>query len=719
MIKKQGISLLLSLMMVLSLCSCGQKEVVTTGEKIELLEPVNVDNNVEKAARRTMYDSDKYAASVYPTVTEYSFSEETYLSGKGIFWGDSVKKGDVLVYGDTESADEQIEMMQEQIAEMDKSMTKSLERLNDNLAEPKEELKRMKSILDNFAASKPAEKVPASSVSAGDSDELIDNPEYLTWKRESEMWTGKYKILEHNINMQEESYRQSKELYELQRAYLNEKLEQLKKERNTCNLIAKEAGEVVAVKLKDDYGNAVAQKEQAVIAVADTQEKVLKSEFINTTKAARAKEMYAVIDGKRYEVKYHPISNEEYTKITETGVKVYTEFTFLDDCSDVEVGDFAMICVLYEKEENALTVPVEAIHKDGSSRYVYVVKNGQGIMTPVTVGFSDGVYTIIKSGLEEGDEVLVENSREVGKNTAQVAYGSFQGSFKEKGRASEDNYLYITNSIEYGTTYFGGYTVNYLQHVEKGDVIATVRVVGDEIEIQRKEQQLKRAQERLADLRAAGEEDNKDAIEAKLEEIKDIEEILQKMKADAKTTEIRADKSGMVYGMSEMEAETILYKDTAIMMLIDESLVYITVEDTNGVLNYGNEVEISYTTYAGEDKKCTAKVVSLGNAGLSRNLQSNTVVLQVPKKELANVVLAMPDDWRDPKPYTIEAVTRKMDNVLVVPRSAVREIDGVTYVDVKDEQGNVKACSFVAGGFDSENYWIIEGLSEGMVVCLK
>ena len=91
----------------------------------------------------------------------------------------------------------------------------------------------------------------------------------------------------------------------------------------------------------------------------------------------------------------------------------------------------------------------------------------------------------------------------------------------------------------------------------------------------------------------------------------------------------------------------------------------------------------------------------------------------IDKKDLPNVVMARTENWRDPRPYVINAVTREMDNVLVVPRSAVTETNGVTYVNVMDEQGNVKACSFVAGGYDNTNYWIIEGLSEGMVVCLK
>ena len=719
MIKKQGISLLLSAMLVFSLCSCGQTEVETTGKNIELLEPVNVTTNVELAARRTLYDSEIYAATVYPTITEYSFNKQMEVEGKGAFWGESVSKGETLVYGSTEKIDEQIEQMQERIDEMDKAMTKTQEKMSENLAEPKEELKRMKSILDNFAKSKPEEKVPVSSVSDGDSDELIENPEYLTWQRDSEMWTGKYRILEHNINMQEESYRQQKELYDLDRAYMVEQLEQLKKERKNCTLVAKEAGQVVAKKTTDSYGNLVAQKEQAIIAVGNMNEKVIKSEFINTYKASKAKEMYAVIDGQRYEVEYHAIDNDEYKKLSESGVKVYTDFTFLDDCSQVEVGDFVSICVLYEKEVDALSVPSEAVHKDGGINFVYVMKDGESIMTTVTTGFSDGVYTAIKSGLNEGDAVLVEDAKEVGTKTAKVQYGSFHGTYKEKGQTAGTTEYYVLNTIEHGTTYFGEFKVEHFQHVNKGDVIATIRVAPDELTIQRKEQQLKRANERLADLKAAGEEDNKDAIEAKLEEIRDIEEVLQKMKSDARTTEIKAEVSGMITDMMEYEPETILYNGSYLVEIADESTIYLSVEDTNNVLNYGNEVKISFSTWFGDDVVCTGTVANVRNAGLSKNLQGDLAMIMVDKKDLPDIVMARTENWRDPRPYVIEAVTREMKNVLVVPRSAVTEINGVTYVNVMDEQGNVKACSFVAGGYDNTNYWIIEGLSEGMVVCLK
>lgn len=719
MIKKQGISLLLSAVLVFSLCGCGQKTVETTGTTIELIEPVNVTTNVEKVSRRTIYDSEKYAAGVYPTVTEYSFTKDMGIEDIGAYWGESVEKSDTLVYGDTEKMDEQIEAMQEKIADMDTSMTEALQDLNDTLAAPKEELKRMKGIVDAYASAKPAEKVPQSSIDPNGSDEMVTNPEYTKWYKESEMWTGKYKVLEHNIKIQEDGYNQRKALYDLERAYLNDKLALMKKERKNCTLTARENGDVVAMKTADDNGNWNAQKDQAVVALGNMDEKVIKSEFINKRKATLAKEMYALINGVRYEVEYHPIDNDEYTKLSESGVTVYTEFTFLSDCSDVKIGDFVTICVLYQKEENALSVPVEAIHKDSGIQFVYVMKDGQSVRTTVTTGFSDGVYTVINSGLSEGDEVLVENAREIGKKTAEVTYGTFNGNFKERGRLASAMEHTVTNPIEYGTTYFGEYKVDFLQHVEKGDVIATVRVAADELAIQRKEVQLQRARERLEDLRAAGEEDNKKAIEARLEEIAELQKQLKEMQEDAKTTEIKADRSGMISGMMEYEPETILNKDSYLVAILDESSVYVSVEDPNHVLYYGNEVQISYSTYMGKDKKHAGRVASIGDAGLSKELQNDRIMIMVPKEELSDLVMARADNRWDPQPYTVEAKIRDMDHVLVVPRNAVTDIDGNTYVDVMDEQGNVKACSFVAGGYDDSNYWIIEGLSEGMVVCLK
>ncbi len=731
MMRKRGISLLLSLMLCVSLTGCGNEvEETTSNSKIELLEPVNMVANVEKAEYRNLYNYEVYPAMVYPEVTEYSFSKNMVVDGTGAFWGDEVKKGDVLIYGNTEELDERIEALEEQIANRDASMKETLENLNENLKEPREEEKWLKSAVDAYEKIKPAEKIPASqldgatTVTGGDSvtgDTLVDNPAYAAWEAEAKSWIGRYKILEHNINVQEENYRQQEELYQLERAYLTEKLQDMKAERNQSVLKATGEGVVVAKKMSEDYSAMSVQAEQELVAVGDMDRKVLKCDYINDMKVSAAEDMYALIDGVRYEIEYHSISREEYTEITEAGGKVYTTFTILDDAGKLEVGDFAVVCVFADKKENVLSISKEAIHKDGSKNYVYLMKDGESIAQEIVTGMTDGSYTEVVSGLAEGDEVMVEKDQSVSGITAEVTYGSFHGTFEGKGKISGAFGAVVINPVEHGTTYFGEYLVETFQHVEKGDVIATVRVAKDEITIKRLQQKLVRANERLADLKAAGEEENKKSIEAKEKEIQELQKQLAEVEADGKVTQIKAPISGMISEINQYDNETILNTNAYLVSITDESSMYISVEDENGLLTYGTEVDISYTTYMREEKTSKGMVVSLAPAGLSLGLRTGKAMIKVPKENLGDLLMAfdMSGNWRNPQPYTVKTDIREMNNVLVVPKSAVTEVNGHTYVKVMDDKGNVKVCSFVAGGYDGTNYWIIEGLSEGMVVCLK
>lgn len=722
MMRKQGISLLLSVIMCISLTACSAEKVETTGSsKIELIEPVNMVANVEKAECRNLYNCEVYSAMVYPTVTEYSFAKNAVIDGTGAFWGDEVKKGDVLVYGNTEELDEKIEALEEQIEKKAEGMQETLENLNESLEKPREEEKWLKGVVEAYEKVKPEEKIAASDVSGGDATGLVDNPAYEKWYAEAAGWIGKYEILKHSIHMQEENYRQQEELYHLEREYLLEKLQDLKNNKKKSSLSASEDGVVVAKVMGDNYGEMNVQAGQELVAVGNMEQKVLKCDYINDLKIAAADDLYALIDGQRYEIEYHPISRDEYTEITESGSKVYTTFTILDDTDALEVGDFAVICVFSDKKENVLSVPKEAIHKDGSENFVYLMQNGESVAQKIKTGMTDGLYTEIVSGLNEGDEVLVENDQVLSGKTAAITYGNFHGTFEERGKISGAMGDVITNPVEHGTTYFGEYKVEYLQHVNKGDVIATVRVAKDEITIKRLQQSLLRATQRLEDLKAAGEEENKKAIESRQEEIAELRKQLAEVEADGKVTEIRATRSGMIVGMTEYEKETILYHDAYIADIADEESMYISVADENGLLNYGDVVNITYTTYMREEKSCKGMVATLAPAGVSRSLQTGSAMIKVPKEDLPDMMLAIADDgnWRNPQPYRVKTNIREMENVLVVPRGAVTEVNGHTYVKVMDEQGNVKVCSFVAGGYDSTNYWIVEGLSEGMIVCLK
>ncbi len=754
--RKQGICLLLSALMVFSLSGCSEQQLqATNNNKIELIEPVNVTETTERAALRNLYNYKVYPANVLPLIQEYAYADATEIEACDAFWGESVKKGETLISSNTEKIDKQIEDKEEYIANMEESMAEAKATLEENLYEPRLEEENLKEILDNLNARKPEEKIPAPTPEATTAPEtegsrepeegampetstapevvadavessesvaieMIDNPAYAAWQKEFSMWEGRYRMHAHNIDMQEEAMCQREALYALDHAYQLELLEELKALRKNNLLSSKIKGEVVALAL-DSYGDYRAEAEQAIIAVGDTESKILKTEFINKTDITKAADFYALIDGKRYEVEYQPMDSDEYAKHTAAGEKVYSTFVLQGDCSEVEMGDFAVITVFSQKKEQVLSVPKNALHKDEMGTYVYLVKDGKTTATPVEVGISDGIYTEIFSGIVEGDQVLVDKVIAHSEQTAEVTYGSFHSSFEGRGMLFYSEAEAVVNPIEYGTTYFGEFQVAQYEHVEKGDVIATVRVMTDDITLQRNRVKLQRLQERLADLVAENDEKNEDAIEARQEEIVELTELIAEMESDGATTKIRATRSGIIVGLAEYEAETIVNYKGYIADIADEGNCYVVVENENQLLNYGDEVTISYTNNDGEKKTSDGMVATVANSGLSADLQSELSFILLPQESIADMSLinSNGDEWWNRYRYDIQADIRQMDNVLVVPKKAVVEISGRTYVNVMDEDGNITPCSIVAGGYDSSNYWIIEGLSEGMIVCLK
>lgn len=84
--------------------------------------------------------------------------------------------------------------------------------------------------------------------------------------------------------------------------------------------------------------------------------------------------------------------------------------TFANDDNLLFPNEFVNVRLKVETLENAITVPSIAVQRGPQDRFVYVVKKGEKESTvevrPVTVGPSEGLVTVIKSGLE-ADEIVV------------------------------------------------------------------------------------------------------------------------------------------------------------------------------------------------------------------------------------------------------------------------------------------------------------------------
>src|SRR5205085_7209953 len=71
-------------------------------------------------------------------------------------------------------------------------------------------------------------------------------------------------------------------------------------------------------------------------------------------------------------------------------------------------GMYAEVDLRVEEKKNVLTVPVDAVEGTGASARVYAVR-APGIIhfVPVTVGMETAQSAEIRSGLEEGDVVII------------------------------------------------------------------------------------------------------------------------------------------------------------------------------------------------------------------------------------------------------------------------------------------------------------------------
>ncbi len=82
---------------------------------------------------------------------------------------------------------------------------------------------------------------------------------------------------------------------------------------------------------------------------------------------------------------------------------------------NLPLGLSATVQVISAQAQNALLVPVEALHELSSGNYaVFVMENGTPTLKTVEVGLMDYTYAEIKSGLNEGDVVttgIVETSK--------------------------------------------------------------------------------------------------------------------------------------------------------------------------------------------------------------------------------------------------------------------------------------------------------------------
>ncbi len=483
-----------------------------------------------------------------------------------------------------------------------------------------------------------------------------------------------------------DAYLKQKQLYDLDSAYYEKELNGLKAELQKSVIVSGIDGSVASIFLTENTVKAGA----AVISVTDVSQKFLKTDLIRPQTINAAKELYALIEGKRFDVIFEHSDAE----------KSATTFRLSDPEGLVNIGANAVLVLVSASVSHIPSIAQDEIREDASGTYIYVMNGGSSEKRYITTGVTDGVYTEILSGAAVGERI--SNSVAVDDNGrhASVVTADYVTEFSKNGYfmypESSSQYAAISN----GTVYFTEFTVEQYDIVKAGDVIARIHVTGDDIELERLRLKLQRLKER-------------NASQAEIEKLTQQIAVIER---DLACKEIVSEHSGIVATLADIKDGDVLRPGTLLITVADPENCYVAV-DAGSKLPYGTEVTLTLSAgNAGTEAK--GKVVTLGDIAEAMTLKSDYTLIQLSPDAVAQAMQAVSAAGRRVRiGVKAELVTYK--NMVAVPKSAVTIYGGSYFVNLVYADGSVHSATFVSCGRDNDYYYCISGLSEGDEVCLK
>ncbi len=124
---------------------------------------------------------------------------------------------------------------------------------------------------------------------------------------------------------------------------------------------------------------------------------------------SEGQEAYVTIDSIGDDTFSGTVTSIGTTASSDSGVTSYTAEITIDKTSDMLSGMSASVVITIEGVDDALLIPVDALHQTSSTAYVYTEYDEEtgefSGMVEVTIGLSNSSYVEITDGLSEGDTV--------------------------------------------------------------------------------------------------------------------------------------------------------------------------------------------------------------------------------------------------------------------------------------------------------------------------
>lgn len=715
------------------LTGCGERQAqaVTEEAVIELIEPTAELSGSEAVTRRDLFTARVYEVLVDPYVEDYSYEETRNFLGTEWKMGDTVGAGNILYRANILSLDPRIEKLTEKLEELEESYAEYHYDIQTKLNDQYWEL----SVLD-WELEEVLDQEPDDESSAA----------YAAWEREKERAEGEYNKKDLDIRMNEMALSERKELMYLDYEYYAGQLQELLKKNELGNLCSDITGQIVYL-YACDRGDQISPG-TVVASVADMNQKRLVCNSIDNSTRYTIQEAYAFFNGRRYEVAYE----EESSSLTSS------VFLLQDPRGEVPVGTYGNLVLYTGMKEQVLTVPKEAVHNVGLEKYVYVLEGDRTALRTVRIGLTDDVYVEILSGLEEGERVFLDRSDPQAVHRAVLEKGSVSLAYSEKGTLYYPIEFDVSCDVDHGTVVFKswqpyenvvkGQTYAFDQladawymPMKAGDIIANISVVPSDVEKQEMiqlENDLRRAEERLEDLMKEEESESRDKlIESRQADIERKREELVDLITDYSITSVRAERNGLLYavndriyyqgggsrvGISVLTGDK-MDRDYVYARMVDNSIAYLLLPEkaagVYGRFGYNTTMTVSYNNWENEivTREVPVATVNVGSSSqallLDRELLEDLNIYRTQYQSTSNRQTSL----------EVRGRVKSMENVVLLPEKAIKLVNSsFGYVNVLEEDGSIHSVSVVIGRkyLDEDgqyNYYVIDGLTEGMTIC--
>lgn len=319
--------------------------------------------------------------------------------------------------------------------------------------------------------------------------------------------------------------------------------------------------------------------------------------------------------------------------------------------------------------------------------------------------------------------------------TYQVIRGEFVTKYDSaSGELYFPNLYSQKTEYEKGKMIFEQFVVEQGQYVKKGDPIADVHMELDTTELNELQLRLSRYYERLdADEKTF--ESKKKAYRARFYEKmttaqslqlrleyddfllqwenakknwnKTIEDTKEAIDVYVKTKaihQIEAGQDGYVTFTSWIWEGTELKNGDVLCSIIPEGSVYLKMDNSNQLLNYGRKVTVSF----GKGKE--------GYEGTVVSVDPKTTSYDLGDKSAYIKVACNLEDVYTFRTANVSYVAESMVDVLLVDRAAVTMENDIPYVTVREADGSLLKTGFFFGGSNQNYFWVYGGLSEGTTV---